>query len=193
MSHLRLVFGDTAAALASAAPDDRPVATREYRLRQLKGDRFPRGYSMLSVRELLAAEPGSGERVGGVASLLCTPYPGQTDPIIADHLYLTFSSAPTGVSEEDYIDWYRRHLAENLTVAGFESGWRFATTPDEVGACAGSMVTHLAMYALDGELSVLFERLQEATARGRVTYPAWFADRGRVSMEAVATGTLRPS
>jgi hypothetical protein len=111
-----------------------------------------------------------------------------SDPVMADHLYLVFSSAPPVVGEEDYVAWYRNHLAENLTAQGFLNGWRFRLVPVVRDPAGPTESTHLALYEVEGDLAALREGLAAARESGRVSFPQWFDQIRFVSFDATALG-----
>jgi hypothetical protein len=179
MDGLLVTFADTA---DWPAPESGPW--RRYWVATLAGDLPPAGYPVLQISGpagLPAANAG-GRRV----SWRCVPVEDQAAPVLADHLYLTFSTIPAGIGEDAYVDWYAGHLQENLEVPGFRRGWRFRTEP--VGNPEQTVLTgrHLAMYEIEGEWPELRRALDAAAPTKRTRWPDWFDRRQRVSFEATA-------
>jgi hypothetical protein len=115
------------------------------------------------------------------------------DPVMADHLYLVFSDAPPVIGEEDYIAWYRDHLAENLTAQGFLHGWRFRLEPVVTDRAGPTGSTHLALYEVEGDLPALRASLTAARESGVVHIPQWFDQIPFVSFDATALGARVPA
>jgi len=122
------------------------------------------------------------------ASFNCFSHGNATDPVTADHLYIVFSKPPAGVQDADYVDWYRTHMAENLTAAGFLTGWRFRLEPVVVDAKGPTVQDHLALYQVEGELPALRAALRAAADSGAVHFPEWFGQIPFVSFDANAVG-----
>jgi hypothetical protein len=116
-----------------------------------------------------------------------------SDPAMADHLYLVFSSAPPVLGEEDYVAWYRDHLAENLTAEGFLRGWRFGLEPVVRDPASPTGPTHLALYEVEGDLAALRAGLAAARESGVVHIPEWFGQIPFVSFDASALGARVPA
>jgi hypothetical protein len=181
MHSLVVTFAD-AADWSAPAPGSGPW--RRYRVRTLAGDLAPAGYPFLLIGR--AAESPVAGPADRWAAWRCVPVPGQAAPVLADHLYLTFSSIPAGVSEDAYVDWYGSHLQENLAVPGFRRGWRFRTEPAGPPTHAVPTGRHLAMYEIEGDWSELRRALDAVAPGKRARWPEWFARRQRVSFEATA-------
>jgi hypothetical protein len=181
MESLLVTFADAA---EWPAPASGSRSWRWYRVRTLAGDLAPAGYPFLRIGgpagSLVA---GPGDRW---AAWRCEPIPGQSAAVLADHLYLTFSSIPAGVSEDAYVDWYAGHLQENLDVPGFRRGWRFRTEPAGPPEHAVLTGRHLAMYEIEGDWLELRRALDAAAPAKRARWPEWFANRQRVSFDATA-------
>ena len=105
------------------------------------------------------------------------------------NLYLVFGAPPAGVSQAEFDRWYHHHVRENIVVAGFQAGQRFAVeqtmsgqrvSPGRFESDASSASEplpygHMAMYEYEGrsidELRAdLFERIES----GETVLPAWF-------------------
>jgi hypothetical protein len=115
------------------------------------------------------------------------------DPVMADHLYLVFSKAPSAIGEQDYVAWYRDHLAENLTAQGFLYGWRFRLEPVVKDRVSPDESTHLALYEVEGELAALQAGLVAARESGAVHFPPWFDQIRFVSFDATELGARVPA
>jgi hypothetical protein len=181
MDNLLFTFAD---AMEWLVPATGSGPGRLYRVVTLAGDLAPAGYSFLWIGGpggILAAGP-AGHRV----AWRCATIPGQGAPVLAGHLYLTFSTIPDGVSEDTYIRWYAGHMRENLETPGFRHGWRFLT--EAAGTPEGAAATgrHLAMYEIEGEWPELRRALDAAAPAKSASWPEWFARRQRVSFEATA-------
>ena len=181
MASLFFTFAD-APDWPAPAPGSGPW--RRYRLATLAGDLAPSGYPFLRIGGT-AGIPAAGAG-GRQAAWRCVPIPGQATPVLAGHLYLTFSSIPDGVSEDTYADWYAGHLQENLEVPGFRRGWRFLTEPAGPPERAVATGRHLAMYEIEKEWPELRRALDAAAPAKRGRWPEWFGRRQRVSFEATA-------
>ena len=181
MASLLFTFADAAAWLQSASGSG---TGRRYRVATLAGELAPAGYPFLRIGE--SGEIPAAGLGGRRAAWRCVAMPGQTAPVLAGHLYLTFSSIPDGVSEDTYADWYAGHMLENLQVPGFLRGWRFRTEPAGPLAGAASTGRHLAMYEIDGAWPELRRALDVAAPAKSARWPEWFGRRQRVSFEATA-------
>lgn len=181
MDSLLFTFADATESLESATASG---TGRLYHVATLAGDLAPAGYPLLRIGE--SGGIAAGGLVGRRAAWRCVTIPGQAAPVLAGHLYLTFSSIPDGVSEDVYAAWYAGHLQENLAVPGFRRGWRFLTEPAGPPEGAAATGRHLAMYEIEGEWADLRRALDAAAPAKSVGWPEWFARRRRVSFEATA-------
>ena len=105
------------------------------------------------------------------------------------NLYLVFGGPPAGVSPEEFDRWYHHHVRENIVVAGFQAGQRFAVEQtmtgqrvspgrfesDESSRSAPPAYSHMAAYEYEGrtidELRTdLFARIES----GETVLPPWF-------------------
>jgi hypothetical protein len=127
------------------------------------------------------------------ASFNCRSHGNATDPVSADHLYIVFSKPPDGVADADYVNWYRTHMAENLTAEGFLTGWRFRLEPEVVDTQGETVQDHLALYQVEGELPALQAALRVAADAGVVQFPEWFGRIPFVSFDANAIGPRMPA
>jgi hypothetical protein len=178
-------------------------AARRYVLTPQVGTREPATKRFLSLYEIGDDVAAVMKNLGGerpnmdlpewfdgiaFASWNCVLRPGYDSPVAADRLYLVFSSEPDGVTDHEYDDWYQQHLAENLAVAGFERGWRFRTTGENVPDPTVEPVTHLGLYELADSMAALRSGLTAARDSGSVYFPDWFDRIDFASLEASALG-----
>ncbi len=124
-------------------------AARRYRITPTRDAVGPTRYPHLSLYEIdddvedviknLVAE-GESDRMDlppwmsriKFASWNCRGLGNATEPILDDHLLFVFSQPPAEISQADYVEWYKDHLAENLEVDNYDAGWRFSVDPDVV-------------------------------------------------------------
>lgn len=182
------------------------VAARRYRLQSAVSSRPPGHYRFLSAYEIegdpaevmrqLGLEEASGRMQlpewfpeVHFASFNCHTHGNDTEPTLADHLYLVFSAPPAGVPDEEYVAWYREHAAENTRVAGFLRAWRFRLEPVVVDRDAPAAASHLAAYEVDADLPALRAALGAARQVNEEHFPAWFDQIPFVSLDAVAIGS----
>jgi hypothetical protein len=94
---------------------------------------------------------------------------------MTDHIRLVFSQRPSSVSEEEYNEWYSRHIREILAVPGFVSAQRFAVEaiPRRDGSVSAPH-EHLALYELLGTPLQADAGLAEAARSGGMVLPDWF-------------------
>lgn len=182
MDSLLFTFADAAEWLE---PATKAGTGRLYRIATLAGDLAPAGYPFLRIGPGRIPAAGAAGPAGRSAAWRCVTVAGEAAPVLARHLYLTFSSIPDGVREDTYVGWYAGHMRENLEVPGFRRGWRFLTEPagEPEGAATGR---HLAMYEIEGEWAELRRALDAAAPAKSAGWPEWFARRQRVSFEATA-------
>lgn len=84
-------------------------------------------------------------------------------------LYIVHSSPVPG-REQEYHDWYGRHLAQLLAVPGFASAQRFALSPvARSAAMPPARHSHLAIYEITGDPGLAFGALERARSAGAVT------------------------
>lgn len=181
------------------------VAARRYRLQTTVGTGPLSQCTFLSAYEMegdpavvmrkLDKEAGSGRmdlpgwfREIRFVSFNCLSLGNASDPVLADHLYLVFSTAPPIVGDEEYVAWYGDHLAENLTAEGFLRGWRFRLEQVARDLAGPDGSTHLALYEVQGDLSALRAGLGAARDAGTIHVPEWFDRIPFVSFDATALG-----
>ena len=186
------------------------MSARRFRLETARGSIAPSEMRFLSMyeiegdpREVMVAL--DEERASGrmdlpswfpeirFASFNCLSHGNPTAPRSAPHLYIVFSAPPSGVPGTDYVDWYRTHMAENLTAEGFLTGWRFRLEPVVVDALGPTAQDHLALYQVEGELAELRAALRAAADSGAVHFPEWFDQIPFVSFDANAIGPRVPA
>ncbi len=186
------------------------VAARRYRLETTVGAIPPSQHRYLSMYELdgdpndVMAELDREIESGRMdlpawfpeirfSSFNCFSHGNPADPVTPDHLYIVFSKPPPAVSGDEYVTWYRTHMAENLTADGFLAGWRFKLEPVVVDAAGPVEHTHLALYEVEGELPALRAALSAAADSGAVHFPEWFGEIPFVSFDANAVGPRVPA
>lgn len=87
-------------------------------------------------------------------------------------IYLVFSKPPDGLTQEEYDDWYERHVRQNILSPGFISGQRFTLSP---GGDAPTDFSHLALYEYEGDSTeVWLPDLMNRIATGEIDLPPWF-------------------
>jgi uncharacterized OB-fold protein len=79
--------------------------------------------------------------------------------------FLLVESNSVSGREDEYNDWYsNQHLADLLTIPGFEAAQRFVLSPEKrFPDSPDHPYRYLALYEFDGSPSLLFERLGAAT------------------------------
>jgi hypothetical protein len=186
------------------------AAARRYRLQTVKGEWTPSAHRYLSAYELagdpkdvmaeLAREDAAGRmqlpdwfRQITFASFNCYSHGNPTEPRLADHLYLVFSTPPAGLDNGVFVSWYREHADENTAVPGFLSNWRFRLEPEVVDASSPNLATHLAVYEVDRDLATLRANLAAAAAVNKAGWPAWFDPTPWTSLDAHAVGDRVPA
>jgi hypothetical protein len=127
------------------------------------------------------------------ASFNCTTHGNDTEPALADHLYLVFSAPPAGVDDAGYVEFYREHAAENTRVPGFLRSWRFRLEPVVVDRVAPIASSHLALYEVDRDLDTLRTELRAAREVNEEHFPSWFGEIPFVSLDATALGSRVPA
>ena len=138
------------------------AAARRYRLQTVKGEWTPSAHRYLSAYELEGhpkdamaelAKAAAADRMQlpdwfpqiTFASFNCYSHGNPTEPRLADHLYLVFSTPPAGLDNSEFIAWYREHADENTAVPGFLANWRFRLEPEVIDT-SPDLATHLAIY-----------------------------------------------
>ena len=186
------------------------VAARRYRLESVRGTNSPAKYSFLSAYELEGApskvmaeldKEVASRRMQlpdwfpeiAFASFNCYSHGNATDPRLADHHYLVFSTPPAGIDDGEYVGWYREHADENTQVPGFLANWRFRLESEVVDASSPATSTHLALYEVDRDLAVLRANLDLARESNQVHFPSWFGQIPFVSLDATALGDRVPA
>jgi hypothetical protein len=181
------------------------VAARRYRLQTIKGEWTPSAHRHLSAYELeghpkdvmaeLAKESASGRmQLPGwfpqitFASFNCYSHGNRTEPRLADHLYLVFSSPPAGLDDSEFVSWYSEHADENTAVPGFLANWRFRLEPEVVDTSSPNLATHLAVYQVDRDLATLRANLEAAAVVNKAAWPSWFDPTLWTSLDANAIG-----
>jgi hypothetical protein len=94
-----------------------------------------------------------------------------------EHIRLVFSRRPTNVSDEEYNEWYSRHIREILAVPGFKAAQRFAVEP--VPRRSGPLAApqdHLALYEILGTPLEANAALSDAGRSGGMVLPDWFGE-----------------
>lgn len=93
---------------------------------------------------------------------------------MADHVFVVCASPPEGVSDQEFFDWYDRHIDELLAaVPGFVSGQRFRTRLVRNSGGAPDY-KHFALYEVNGDLDVALTDLRSAVDSGNLSFPDWF-------------------
>ena len=186
------------------------AAARRYRLATVKGEWTPSAHRYLSAYELegppkeamaeLGQEIASGRMqlpdwFGQItfASFNCYSHSNPTDPYLADHLYLVFSTPPAGLDHGEFVSWYREHADENTAVPGFVANWRFRLEPEVVDTSAPNLATHLAVYEVERDLATLRANLEAAAEVNRAGWPSWFDPTPWTSLDANAIGDRVPA
>lgn len=90
-----------------------------------------------------------------------------------DHTYLVMSKPPEGVGEQEYNDWYDRHMREILELAGWVSAQRSALT---LRGHRGDALAYeyVVRYGIDGDLETALAELRRAVDAGELYFPDWF-------------------
>jgi hypothetical protein len=186
------------------------VAARRYRLQTVKGEWAPSAHRYLSAYELGAdpadamAELASESAAGRMdlpgwfpqitfASFNCYSHGNATEPRLADHLYLVFSTPPAGLDDAEFVAWYGEHADENTAVPGFLANWRFRLEPAVVDASSPNLATHLAAYEVDRDLATLRANLAAAAVVNSSGWPSWFDPTPWTSLDAHAIGDRVPA
>jgi hypothetical protein len=186
------------------------TAARRYRLQTIKGEWTPSAHGYLSAYELegqprevmaeLGKEVGSGRMHQPdwfpqitFASFNCYAHDNPTEPRLADHLYLVFSTPPAGLDDSDFVRWYREHADENTAVPGFTANWRFRLEPEVIDSSTPNIATHLAVYEVERDLATLRANLAAAAEVNRAGWPSWFDPTPWTSLDANAIGDRVPA
>jgi len=181
------------------------AAARRYRLQTVKGEWTPSAHRYLSAYELdgepedvmagLARDVASGRlQLPGwfpqitFASFNCYAHGNPTDPRLADHLYLVFSTPPAGLDNAEFVTWYREHADENTEVPGFVANWRFRLEPEVIDNSSPNIATHLAVYEVERDLATLRANLEAAAEVNKAGWPSWFDPAPWTSLDANAIG-----
>jgi hypothetical protein len=185
------------------------AAARRYRLQTIKGDWTPSAHQYLSAYEIdghpkdVMAELAKADAAGRMqlpewfpqitfASFNCYSHGNPTEPRLADHLYLVFSTPPPGLDNSKFVSWYREHADENTAVPGFLANWRFRLEPEVVDTSSPNLATHLAVYEVDRDLATLRENLAAAAVVNKAGWPSWFDPTPWTSLDARAIGDRVP-
>jgi len=186
------------------------TAARRYRLQPVKGEWTPSGHRYLSSYELegdpkdvmaeLDTEVASGRMQLPdwfpqitFASFNCHSHGNPTDPRLADHLYLVFSTPPAGLDNSEFVSWYHEHADENTAVSGFVANWRFRLEPEVVDTSTPNIATHLAVYEVERDLDTLRANLESAAEVNKAGWPSWFDPTPWTSLDANAIGDRVPA
>jgi hypothetical protein len=186
------------------------VAARRYRLQTVKGEWTPSAHRHLSAYEIeghpkdvmaeLAKEAASGRMQLPdwfpqitFASFNCYSHGNPTEPQLADHWYLVFSTPPAGLDDREFVSWYSEHADENTAVPGFVANWRFRLEPEVVDASSPNLATHLAVYQVDRDLATLRANLEAAAVVNKAGWPSWFDPTPWTSLDATAIGDRVPA
>jgi hypothetical protein len=92
-----------------------------------------------------------------------------------DHEYLVLSRPPEGVGDQEYNDWYDRHMREILELPGWVSAQRSALTLRGSRGEAFAYSYHVR-YGIDGDLEEALAELRRAVDAGELYFPDWFGD-----------------
>jgi hypothetical protein len=186
------------------------AAARRYRLHTIKGEWTPSAHRYLSAYEL-AGDPAdamaalaSDSAAGRMqlpdwfpqitfASFTCYSHGNPTEPRLAEHLYLVFSTPPAGLDTGEFVSWYREHADENTAVPGFLANWRFRLDPEVVDSSSPNVATHLAVYEVDRDLATLRANLAAAAVVNKSGWPSWFDPTPWTSLDARAIGDRVPA
>jgi hypothetical protein len=186
------------------------LAARRYRLQTVKGEWTPSAHRYLSAYEIdgepaeVMAELDRAVGSGGMqlpswfpeitfASFNCYAHGNPSDPHLADHLYLVFSTPPAGLDNAEFVTWYREHADENTAVPGFLANWRFRLEPVVTDTSAPNIATHLAAYEVERDLATLRANLEAASAVNKAGWPSWFDPTPWTSLDANAIGDRVPA
>jgi hypothetical protein len=173
------------------------VAARRYRLQTVKGKWIPSAHRYLSAeldREVASGRmqlPGWFDQIT-FASFNCYAHGNPTDPRLADHLYLVFSTPPAGLDNSEFVSWYREHADENTAVDGFVANWRFRLEPEVIDTSSPNLATHLAIYEVERDLATLRANLKAAVEVNKAGWPSWFDPTPWTSLDANAIGDRVP-
>ena len=89
------------------------------------------------------------------------------------HIYLAFSTPPSGVSDDQYADFYETHIGEILGVPGFAAARRYQLSPAAPNR-PEIRHQHLALYLLDGAPAEPLAELERRMTANELTIPDWF-------------------
>jgi heme-degrading monooxygenase HmoA len=83
-------------------------------------------------------------------------------------LYLVFANWRPG-KEAEFRQWYAEHVAQILTVEGFESARLMTRT--EIEGRPSPEYAHVVAYEISGDANEAFRKLRAARAEGRLSMP----------------------
>jgi hypothetical protein len=94
---------------------------------------------------------------------------------VAEHVHIALSVPPEGVGDDEFADWYERHVGEALAVPGFVAARRYDLAPAVPGRPPVEY-RHAAVYVLDREPGGPLDELGRRMRSGEASRPGWFGE-----------------
>jgi hypothetical protein len=92
---------------------------------------------------------------------------------VPGHVHLALSIPPEDVSDQEFSDWYERHVGEALALPGFLAARRYWVAQAVPGR-PPSDFRHLAVYVMEGSPRAPLAELGRRMRGGEASMPDWF-------------------